>query len=461
MLVVDLPFDELPEADYVLGVVLRNWLGIPFVTRRGTGTSIVLTHADARLEIECPLLLEISERGPAWVSAPSAPLAMMDSTALGVPVRLTSPFVPVLFGGTAITTGEGRLHIAADLFGGIFFMLSRIEELHAAQVDEFGRFDGHASTAYRCGFHTRPIADEYTEILWSAMQRLWPAMERRVRAFSIDVSCDVDHPYSVARTNPMLMARHAVRDVLHHSNPALAAIEVLNYASHIIGSTSYRFDHCHAGVDFLLDQADRAGHGAITFFFKAGSSHEIHDFNDYGLDEPVVKSMLQTVAVRGHDIGIHPSFETYRDPDLLRTEADRLRRALRDYGIGQTALGGRQHFLRWHAPDTARAYESAGLDFDATLGFAELAGFRCGTCHAFQMFDVALRRPLSILQRPLIVMEDAVLRRMALGASGAALDHMTAAKDSCRLFDGQFTLLWHNSNFLYRQSKDIYRALIA
>lgn len=40
-----------------------------------------------------------------------------------------------------------------------------------------------------------------------------------------------------------------------------------------------------------------------------------------------------------------------------------LRRVLDDEGIDQACLGGRQHYLRWATPTTARLWDDNGLDY--------------------------------------------------------------------------------------------------
>ena len=53
-------------------------------------------------------------------------------------------------------------------------MLSRYEEAVLLDRDDHDRFPATASIAYKTGFLDRPIIDEYVEILWVAMKRVWP-----------------------------------------------------------------------------------------------------------------------------------------------------------------------------------------------------------------------------------------------------------------------------------------------
>ncbi len=120
------------------------------------------------------------------------------------------------------------------------------------------------------------------------------------------------------------------------------------------------------------------------------------------------------------------------------------------------------HYLRWRWPDTAYAWDLAGLAYDSTLGFAEIAGFRCGTSHEYRAFDPVAKKQLSLRIRPLIVMECSVIapRYMNLGHGEAAYDCMFQLKDRCRKYGGGFSLLWHNSHLTTDEDRALYEAVI-
>ena len=90
------------------------------------------------------------------------------------------------------------------------------------------------------------------------------------------------------------------------------------------------------------------------------------------------------------------------------------------------------------------------------------AGFRAGTCYDYPAYDLEAHRELSIRERPLIVMEGTIIddHYMALGSGAEALARMRMLSDRCRLFDGEFTLLWHNSRFVAPGELELYEALL-
>src|SRR5690606_28202940 len=152
---------------------------------------------------------------------------------------------------------------------------------------------------------------------------------------------------------------------------------------------------------------------------------------------------------------------TYRDPSRIAQEFERLLSITSALGIEQPSWGGRQHYLRWEAPTTWRAWASAGLDYDSSVGYADHAGFRSGTCHDHRVFDVARAELLPLVERPLIAMEGTLLdnRYMALDLAEAVNTAVTLA-NVCARFGGNFNFLWHNSSFTTPRHHRAYQAIV-
>ena len=128
--------------------------------------------------------------------------------------------------------------------------------------------------------------------------------------------------------------------------------------------------------------------------------------------------------------------------------------------IQQPTLGGRQHYLRWKTPTTAQLWEANGLSYDTTLYYSEHAGFRCGTCHEYPMFDLANKKQLKLRQRPLVVMESTIIANALLDCNDKTLEQIQRYKQICYQFKGNFTLLWHNSGLENQAAKDMYCKII-
>jgi hypothetical protein len=107
--------------------------------------------------------------------------------------------------------------------------------------------------------------------------------------------------------------------------------------------------------------------------------------------------------------------------------------------IEQSEWGARQHFLRWENPTTWRAYEEAGLAYDASVGYSARPGFRAGTCREYPVFDLEARRELRLRERPLVLMDTPTLDQIENPEAQIAW-----FQAECSRVGGDFTVLWHN-----------------
>jgi hypothetical protein len=117
----------------------------------------------------------------------------------------------------------------------------------------------------------------------------------------------------------------------------------------------------------------------------------------YSLLDPDIREVMGKLAAGGWEVGLHGSFESYRDPERLRVEKIALEGILRAAVSEQreaappddlALLGGRQHYLNLDVPDTWRYQQGVGLRYDASLGDNDRVGFRYGH-HPRRPFDDA------------------------------------------------------------------------
>jgi uncharacterized protein DUF7033 len=449
------------ERRYAIGTLVGEFLGLAHSIEIGStnGTELML-EADSsgrRLLVTDDLFARPEVERLSEASLPSTSPPTWNLGRAGVEVAVTSPVLPVVY-GRALENGSYVQEVATgtqlnvDVFGAAFFFLSRYEELVRAERDDHGRFPPSASIASQAGLLERPIVNEYAELLWWALSRLWPRLDRPRREFRILLSHDVDWPFSRG-IGVSTFVRSVAADLLVRHEPGLALRRTRSYA--VRGVRGQNAD-IHNTFDALMDVSEAAGlRGAFNFI--AGHSDERLD-GAYSIEEPWITDLLRRIHGRGHEIGLHPSYNSFRDPERIRAEAERLRRVCEEEGIEQAEYGGRQHFLRWENPTTWQSWEDAGLSYDSTLGYPDRVGFRCGTCFEYPVFNVRTRRPLRLRERPLIVMEQAALD---LHTPFDALAEIDELKRRCRLFGGDFTLLWHNSRLLSRTERAAYVAALS
>ena len=448
-------------------MIFDDWLGIPCELSHCVQEGLVLSllNQTGTLHLPDTFFAQMSGSSEAWLSKtslPSANISNWDSRQLSLDILLTNPVIPVLFGTKEARlkknngSHDSRIDLPIDIFGSAFFMLSRYEEVVLSERDTHDRFPGSASIAHKFGFLERPIIDEYVEILWSAMKQLWPGLTRKPRKNRFLVSCDVDSPF-LCKGSFYQIARRAAGDLLKRRSPGIAWANLKNEFQGYFGDLSH--DPHYQGIQYIMSLNERAGR-KVAFYFIPQKTSALD--GSPSLDDPNIRALLREINHRGHEIGIHPGYNTYRHPENMTRSVEVLRRVLDEANIMQSELGGRQHYLRWETAKTARLLADNGLSYDSTLSYADRPGFRCGTSREFKMFDPAAREPLPLLQRPLVLMECSVIadRYLGLGYTSEAIDLMLTLKRRALSIGGEFTLLWHNSHFTMPEDKEFYRQLV-
>jgi peptidoglycan/xylan/chitin deacetylase (PgdA/CDA1 family) len=246
--------------------------------------------------------------------------------------------------------------------------------------------------------------------------------------------------------------------VLRRRDPVEACRNVVRWLKVARGRVEADPYNC---FDELMTLSER--HGLRSrFYMIAGDSAGALDAN-YGIGDPCIRALMRRIHSRGHELGLHGSYASAADPERLRAEADRLRGVCREEGIVQPRWGGRQHFLRWEPRRGASAWRAAGLEYDSSLGYTDDPGFRCGTCYQYPLFDLAERRRSGVSELPLVLMERAVAPFPAALSEReleSAVTRVRTLRERCRLFDGDFVFLLHNSKYKAARHRRLYESML-
>jgi len=468
VLTVNIPQTWNHEIEYVLQAVFTDWLDLPYRVEIKGRERIEIEGGGGLLTLDASFFRGAES---SWLVSDSMPVIPVKTLMLEdappaivrrlkerVPVQPDS--IPVLFGVPRIdvaSDGQHKVQCDVDVFGSIFFMLSRYEESVIADRDEHDRFPATASIAYKAGFLHRPIVNEYVELLWAMMTYLWPGLQRKPRVFRMLVSHDVDSPFEYVGLSAKSIIRRMGGDILKRRAPSQAMKRLSGWYAANHGDIS---GDPHNTFDFIMTESERRGLQSAFYFIPDHSAGAID--GRYTLNDPEIVELMREIDRRGHEIGLHTSYNTYQDAEQTIREADILRQALIEHGIDHVVMGGRQHFLRWATPQTFRNWETAGMSYDTTLGFADHVGFRSGTCWEYPVYDVGERRALQLRERPLVAMEVTVIaeRYMNLDTGPEAFDVFADLKNTCRAYRGDFTLLWHNNCLETSAEKDLYTAVL-
>jgi len=344
--------------------------------------------------------------------------------------------VPLLFGKPLIERCGRTLIVHADIIASAYFLLTRYEEWVRADVrDEHGRFPGKESLPARAGFIGRPIVDEYAALLRKWAKEVGVELPEPKRRFSVLLTHDVD---SIGPRHGVIGAARAVAGGLLGRR---TVSDALRNAESALGLKRHPQDNLDQVIasDRRLTERFPPDRCRSVFFFMAGGRSQ-HDGN-YSLRDKHPRSRLNEVMKSNAEIGLHASYESGENPSQIARERAELEKV-----AGRKIEKNRHHFLTWREPEQGQTIAEAGIRWDATLGYADLAGFRLGVCRPVPLFDPIHCLPLGIEEHPLTVM-DCTLDRpnyMNLGEE-EAFNRVQKIIDETYSHQGEFVCLWHNT----------------
>ena len=267
------------------------------------------------------------------------------------------------------------------------------------RLDAHGRLGYADSAPATAGFGSRPIVNEYVELIGSTLAlRLgvlgrprWPEGKRAV----IALSHDVDAPDRYA------LLGSAVRPWRLRKQPR----------SYVRGALALgaRWLKDEDRDDFWLFDDVMASEAAFgfrsTFFFSTVPFHSTrgHPLDvQYDVGQRRYRRMLASLQDHGFEVGLHASYRAHEREAWMAEERDSLGRL-----AGSPIAGIRHHY--WHLgpdiPATLRSHEQAGFDYDSSLAFNDAVGFRRSVALPFHPYDPSMRRALRTREIPTFCMD--------------------------------------------------------
>jgi hypothetical protein len=160
----------------------------------------------------------------------------------------------------------------------------------------------------------------------------------------------------------------------------------------------------------------------------------------YDVAAPRVCQTFSRLAAQGWSIGLHQSFDAWRNSEVMHRQKERI-----ESTVGVPIEYCRQHWLRFSWKHTWQAQADAGLSTDMTLGFNDRPGFRVGAALAFRPRNFAGEQ-LSITAWPMILMDSHLYDYLILAREERErkIDDLLSEVE---FVGGQATVIWHTHVF--------------
>lgn len=218
-------------------------------------------------------------------------------------------------------------------------------------------------------------------------------------------------------------------------------LKIQNYKSAIYQLKSFFLKNHYWGFDKII--AIEEGYRVKSTFFFLNESYPFNliDLSSWKLslgyyriyDEPI-KDIIRKLDSAGWEIGVHGSYNSYRDLELLKKEKKDIEGIL-----GHEVNGIRQHFLNVNE-DTWFLQRQAGFIYDASYGYTDEIGFKN---ERYNLFTLDNKNDFFIV--PLAIMDTCLM------GEKNPMDSAISLIESVEKQNGCLVLNWHQRMFCEKE----------
>ncbi|MCK4464140.1 MAG: polysaccharide deacetylase family protein [Bacteroidales bacterium] len=343
-------------------------------------------------------------------------------------IRQLDMYVPVYKDMHVFFLTDLGSDIPFDPFSASFYMVTRYEEYVDFNEDEHGRFEADLSIAYENGFLNEPVVNQWTRELGEGLVNKFPELKIKKNKFHFIPTIDVDEPFAYLHKGIFRNAGAILNSYLKgNKKEGAKRFKVL----------IKKLEDPYFTFPFIKKTHDRFKLDPV-FFILAGKRSKFD--KNISLEKKGYRNLLLDL-VKKYEIGVHPSYKSNSNIDILSGEINGLSLVL-----GKPVHISRQHFLKLRFPETYRNLIQFGIKEDYTMGYASRTGFRAGIASPFNFYDLEREEETGLKVFPFQVM-DGTLKDYLRLEPPEAIQRIRELIEKVRKVNGTFISLWHNTSF--------------
>ena len=207
-----------------------------------------------------------------------------------------------------------------DILGLIYWMLCRCEEVNTDKLllDKYERFLSFRSHSYQYNYLQRPIVDEWIMFLKDLINLLLPNINFIETNFEVLITHDVDHILKNTLFRPKSLLKNLAIELLREKNIKkliLDAYDAINCRNFLSENDPFN------NFEWMMDQSEKRGFKS-TFNFICGRTSKAMDAS-YEINDKSIINLIKKISSRGHQIGLHPSFNSYKSQKAIISESEK------------------------------------------------------------------------------------------------------------------------------------------
>lgn len=305
--------------------------------------------------------------------------------------------------------------------GQCFYALSRYEEYFPQELDTHQRISGIGKV------YKTPFVDEWILSFQKSLKKKYQNITFRGREFKLILTIDIDQAWKYKHKGFKRIYGGYIRDLVQMN------FRIFSERRDVIsGKVRDPYDT----YDYFKSLKDKFNTEMIFFWLMA-------DYSAFDKNCPVTNTEFQRKireVSKWAKIGIHPSYVSNSKPKKLKIEIERLSKI-----SNQPVEKSRQHYIKMNLPTTYRRLIKEGIREDYTMAYADVTGFRAGTCTPFYWYDLENDEKTNLKIRSFCAMDVTLRNYMNLTVDEAKLE-MIRLKSVIEKVNGEMIILTHNSN---------------
>ena len=312
-----------------------------------------------------------------------------------------------------------------DVLAASFYIITRYEEYLPHVSDQYNRFQPQDSILYKMETFETPIINIWAKELGEIIKSKYPDIQLKKKTFKFIPTYDIDAAWAYRNKGLFRTTAAFLRDALvFNTDEIKRRYEVL---------TKKKIDPFDT-FDYQIELQKELKLKPL-YFILCG------DYNTNDKNISIRNKEFQELIKHIGDyalVGIHPSFSSYLQKDVIKDEIKRLSEVL-----NRDVTMSRQHFLRLSLPKSYQILNELDITDDYTMGYASQAGFRAGYADTFAFFDLENDTKTKLNIHPFALMDGTMRDYLDLDVH-ESFDKAKKLIDEVKKVNGTFILLWHN-----------------
>ncbi len=333
-----------------------------------------------------------------------------------------------------------KSNLPYDIFAASFYLLSRYEEYLPHVKDDFGRYVGTESLAYRHEFLHQPVVDIWAYLFRDALKVAFEVYEFKERTYSVQPIIDVPMAYYYKDKGLLRTLGSTIKD--------LYRLRLRHFYKRYLVMAGFQRDPYDTFKWIITKQKQH--HTKFNVFFLIGE-YSTYDKN-ININKKHFMSLIKWVADYCK-VGLKLSYFALEDPKIIKAEKQKMESVI-NYEVEMS----RNSFSKLNIPDSYRNLIDLEIKRDFSMGYINLLGFRAGTCTPFQFYDLDYEVQTPLQVNTFHMFDSALLKKASLLDKKEEMERLIL---EVKKVNGMFTPVFHNHSFSNEDRWKGYRELFS